>query len=232
MNDPANAKPEALVVTVIALMALLNVPDAPDSGAANVTLTPLTVFPAASFTVTESAVPKAVLMAADWGEVPEPAVMLAGTWTAGKDTVPLVAEALAPPPEAVAALVVVGLTALAGTDTLIPITLKEAPPTTACVLVQVTVFVPEQFQPLALKDAALKPVGSASVTVVVPEVELEAPPMFDTVSVSVPPVCPCVNVPLDTWLTLKRGTVPNGTGTVLLVAIALAPPPDAVAALV
>jgi hypothetical protein len=39
-------------------------------------------------------------------------------------------------------------------------------------------------------------VGSVSVTVVVPEVVLDATPVFDTVTVSVPPVTPCVKVPL------------------------------------
>jgi hypothetical protein len=146
--------PEASVGTVIVFVELLKVPDAPNAGAVNVTLAPLTAFPAASFTVTESAVPKAVLMAADCGEVPEPAVMLVGTCTTGKLTVPLVAGALALPPEAVAALVVVGLGAFAGTFTTIPIALKDAPPATACVLVQVTAFVPEQLQPLPLKVAA------------------------------------------------------------------------------
>ena len=196
MNDPADATPDALVVTVIVGVLLLNQPDAPDPGAANVTFTPLTGFAAASFAVTESDVPNAVLMAVDCGDVPEPAVMVVGTCTTGKLTVPLVAEALAPPPEAVAALVVVGFGALAGTATPILITLKDAPPATTCVLEQVTAFVPEQLQPPPLKDAVVYPDGSISVTVVVPEVVLDALPAFDTVTVSVPPVCPCVNVPL------------------------------------
>lgn len=192
---------------MIVFVELLNLPDAPEAGAVNVTLAPLTVFPAASFTVTESAVPKAVLIAVDCGDVPEPAVILAGTCTTGKDTVPLVAEAVAPPPEAVAVLLTVGLTAVVGTDTPILITLKDAPPATACVLEQDTAFVPEQLQPvLPLKDAALNPVGNVSVTVVVPEVVLDALPVFDTVTVSVPPICPCVNVPLYPSLTLKTGS--------------------------
>jgi hypothetical protein len=66
--------------------------------------------------------------------------------------------------------------------------------------------VPEQLQPAPLRDAAVKPVGSVSVTVVVPEVTLDAPAVFDTVMVSVPPVCPCVNVPLDPSLTPKTGS--------------------------
>jgi hypothetical protein len=155
VNEPDEATPDALVVTVIVLVLLLKLPDAPDAGAVNVTLTPLTVFPAASVTVTESGVPNAVLMAVDCGEVPEPAVMVAGTCTTGKLTVPLVAEALARPPEAVAALVTVGLGAFGGTFTAIPIVLKDAPPATACVLVQVTALVPEQLQPLPLKDATV-----------------------------------------------------------------------------
>jgi hypothetical protein len=155
VNVPADAMPEALVVTAIVFVELLKVPDAPDTGAVNVTLAPLTRTPAASVTVTENGVPNAVLMAADCGEVPEPAVTVAGTCTTGKLTVPLVAEALAVPPEAVAALVTVGLGAFAGTATPIPIALKDAPPATACVLVQVTAFVPEQLQPLPLKDATV-----------------------------------------------------------------------------
>jgi hypothetical protein len=197
VNEPADATPEGLVVTVIVFVALLNVPEAPDSGAANVTLAPLTVFPAVSFRVTESAVPNAVLMAVDCGEVPKPAVMLVGTWTTGLDTVLPVAEAVAPPPEAVAVLVTVGLTAVVGTLSVMSMSLKDAPPATACVLVQATAFEPEQLQPVPLKDAALKPAGSVSVTVVVPAAELEALAVFDTVTMSVPPVCPCVNVPLD-----------------------------------
>jgi hypothetical protein len=155
VNEPAEATPDALVVVVIVFVLLLKLPDALDSGAVNVTLTPLTVLPAASVTVTENGVPNAVLTAVDCGEVPEPAVMVAGTCTTGKLTVPLVAEAIAVPPEAVAALVTVGLGALAGTETSIPIALKDAPPATACVLVQVTAFVPEQLQPAALNDTAV-----------------------------------------------------------------------------
>ena len=207
VNDPADAMPEALVGTVIAFVELLNVPDAPEVGAVNVTLTPLTGFPAASFTVTESAVANAVLMAADCGEVPEPAVMPYGTCTTGKDTVLLVAEEAAPPPEAVAALVTVGLGALLGTATVISISLKDAPPATACVLVQVIELFPEQLQPVPLTEKVVKPVGSVSVTVVVPEVVLDAPAVFDTVTVSVPPDCPCVNVPLWPSVTLKVGAV-------------------------
>jgi hypothetical protein len=144
-----------LVVTVIVFVALLNVPDAPEAGPVNVTLTPLTGFAAASFTVTESAVANLVLMVVDCGEVPELPIMLAATWTTGKLTVPLVAEALAPPPEAVAALVTVGLPAVVGTSSVISITLKDAPPATICVLVQVTALVPEQIQPvLPVKDEA------------------------------------------------------------------------------
>ena len=205
MNEPADATPEALAVTVIVFVELLNAPDAPEMGAVNVTLTPLTGTAAASFTVTESAVPKAVLMAVDCGDVPEPAVMVAGVCTTVRETVPLVADALAPPPEAVAALVAVVVGAFAGTVTLMLITSKDAPLPTACVLEQDTAFVPEQLQPVPLKDAAAKPVGSVSVTVVVPEVAAE--PVFDTVTVSVPPVCPCVNVPLYPSLTLKTGSV-------------------------
>ena len=150
----AEATPEAFVVTVIVFVLLLNVPDAPDPGAVNVTLVLLTGFLAASVSVTESDVANAVLMAVDCGDVPEPAVMVVGTCTTGKDTVPLVAEALAPPPEAVAALVTVGLTAVVGTSSVISITLNDAPPATACVLEQVIELFPEQLQPAPVKDEA------------------------------------------------------------------------------
>ena len=155
MNEPDEATPDALVVTVIVLVLLLKLPAAPDTGAVNVTLAPLTQLPAASVSVTESGVPNAVLMAADCGEVPEPAVILVGTCTTGKLTVPLVAVALALPPEAVAALVTVGLTAVVGTSTVMKIASKDAPPGTACSLVQVIEPCPEQLQPpLPLKEEA------------------------------------------------------------------------------
>ena len=48
--------------------------------------------------------------------------------------------------------------------------------------------------------------GSVSVTMVVPEVVLNAPPVFDTITVSVPPVCPCVNGPLYDSLALNTGS--------------------------
>ena len=76
VNEPADATPDALVVTVNVLVLLLNVPDAPVAGAVNVTLTPATGFPATSSTTTESGVPNAVRIAADCGVVPVPAVIL------------------------------------------------------------------------------------------------------------------------------------------------------------
>lgn len=206
MKEPAEATPEEFVCTTIMLVELLNVPDAPANGAVNVTLAPGTGLLAASFTVTESAVANAVLTAVDCGDVPEPAAMPAGTCTTARLRVPLVAEAAAVPPDAVAAFVVVGLTAVAATATLMPITLKDAPPLTACVLEQVMAVVPEQLQPAPLKDTAVKPVGSVSVTVVVPEVTLDAPAVFDTVMVSVPLVAPCVNVPMYPSATPKTGS--------------------------
>jgi thiamine transporter ThiT len=66
----ANAIPEAFVATVIVAVLLLNTPDAPDAGAVNVTFTPETGLLPASFTVTASALAKAVLMVADCGVVP------------------------------------------------------------------------------------------------------------------------------------------------------------------
>ena len=86
----AEATPEALVATVDVIELLPNRPDAPDDGAVNVTLTPDTGLFPASFTVTESAVAKAVLMAADCGVAPAfavieegaPAVLLSEKFTA------------------------------------------------------------------------------------------------------------------------------------------------------
>ena len=54
---------------------LLNKPDAPVPGAVNVTVTPDTGLLPASFTVTASALAKAVLMVADCGVVPAFAVI-------------------------------------------------------------------------------------------------------------------------------------------------------------
>jgi hypothetical protein len=71
----AVAIPEAFVATVIVAVLLLNTPDAPEPGAVNVTFTPETGLLPASFTVTASALAKAVLMLADCGVVPAFAVM-------------------------------------------------------------------------------------------------------------------------------------------------------------
>jgi hypothetical protein len=68
--NPADATPDAFVVTVIVTVLLLNTPDAPEPGAVNVTFTPDTGLLPASFTVTASAFAKAVLTAADCGVVP------------------------------------------------------------------------------------------------------------------------------------------------------------------
>src|SRR5438270_11392572 len=62
--------PLAFVVAIVVLVAFAKVPLAPVAGAVNVTLTPGTGLLLASFTVTESAVPKAVLIFADCGVVP------------------------------------------------------------------------------------------------------------------------------------------------------------------
>ena len=74
----ADAIPEALVSTVIAVKPLLNKPDAPDPGAANATLIPETGLPPLSFNVTAGAFGKAVLMGVFCGVVPALAVMDAG----------------------------------------------------------------------------------------------------------------------------------------------------------
>jgi len=71
----ADATPEAFVATMTVVVLLLNPPDAPDPGAVNVTFTPETGLLPASFTVTASALAKAVLIAADCGVVPAFAVI-------------------------------------------------------------------------------------------------------------------------------------------------------------
>jgi hypothetical protein len=77
----ADATPWALVNTVMVAVLLLKVPDDPAPGAVNVTLTFGTGLFPASFTVTASALAKAVLIAADCGVVPAFAVMEDGAPT-------------------------------------------------------------------------------------------------------------------------------------------------------
>jgi len=72
----ADATPNPFVATVIVAVLLLKTPDAPDPGAVNVTFTPETGLLPASFTVTASALAKAVLIVADCGVVPEFAVIV------------------------------------------------------------------------------------------------------------------------------------------------------------
>ena len=74
----ADATPDAFVATVIVAVLLLNVPEAPDPGAVNVTFTPLTGLLLASFTVTAKAFANAVLIVADCGVVPAFAVIVEG----------------------------------------------------------------------------------------------------------------------------------------------------------
>jgi hypothetical protein len=71
----AVATPEALVTTTIVAVLLLKVPEAPEPGAVNVIFTPDTGLLLASFTVTASALAKAVLTVADCGVVPAFAVI-------------------------------------------------------------------------------------------------------------------------------------------------------------
>jgi len=71
----ADATPDAFVATTMVAVLLLNLPDAPVPGAVNVTFTPAIGLLLASFTVTASALAKAVLIVADWGVVPTFAVM-------------------------------------------------------------------------------------------------------------------------------------------------------------
>ena len=77
----ADATPEALVATVIVAVALLNVPLAPEPGAVKVTFTPDCGLLLASFTVTASALVKAVLTVALCGVVPAFAIMVGPTVT-------------------------------------------------------------------------------------------------------------------------------------------------------
>ena len=74
----ADATPEPFVATVIVVVLLLNVPDAPDEGAVKVTFTPDNGLLPASFTVTARATPKDVSIAAVCGVVPALAVIEAG----------------------------------------------------------------------------------------------------------------------------------------------------------
>src|SRR5437899_12757993 len=74
----ADATPDAFVATTIVPVLLLNTPEAPDPGAVNVTFTPETGLLPASFTVTASALAKAVLTFADCGVVPAFAVIVDG----------------------------------------------------------------------------------------------------------------------------------------------------------
>jgi len=78
VNAVAVATPLASVVALVVLVPLANLPLAPVVGAVNATLTPGTGLLLASFTVTASRVPKAVLMAADCGVVPAFAVICVG----------------------------------------------------------------------------------------------------------------------------------------------------------
>lgn len=80
MNE-AEATPDAFVATVIVAALLLNTPEAPVLGAVNVTFTPETGLLPASFTVTASAVGKAVLTVTDCGVVPAFAVIEPGAPT-------------------------------------------------------------------------------------------------------------------------------------------------------
>ena len=71
VNAEAVATPSAPVTAVVdAALVLPNLPEAPDGGAVNVTVTPETGLPFASTTVTPSAVPNAVPTVVDCGVVP------------------------------------------------------------------------------------------------------------------------------------------------------------------
>ena len=74
----ADATPNALVATVMVAVLLLKMPEAPEPGAVNVTLTPDRGLLKESFTVTASALANAVLIVADCGVVPALAVMDTG----------------------------------------------------------------------------------------------------------------------------------------------------------
>jgi hypothetical protein len=74
----ADATPDAFVAITIVAVLLLNTPEAPEPGAVNVTFTPGTGLLPASFTVTASALAKAVLTVADCGVVPAFAAIVVG----------------------------------------------------------------------------------------------------------------------------------------------------------
>jgi hypothetical protein len=102
----ADATPVASVATTIVVPLLVNFPDAPAPGAVNVTLMPGVGLVPTSFNVTASATGKAVLTAVDWGvvvgfnamDVGGPATIVVGSVAVGL--------LLAPPPDAVAELVI------------------------------------------------------------------------------------------------------------------------------
>ena len=86
----ADAIPEAFVATVMVCVLLLNLPEAPEPGAVNVTFTPDTALPIESDTVTASGFANAVLTVVDCGVVPGFAVMVeaaAGEFVSEKFTV-------------------------------------------------------------------------------------------------------------------------------------------------
>lgn len=73
-ND-AEATPDAFVAIEIDVALLLNLPDAPEPGAVNVTITPATGFAAASLTVTAGELANVVFTVALCGVVPAFAVI-------------------------------------------------------------------------------------------------------------------------------------------------------------
>ena len=93
----------------------------------------------------------------------------------------------------------------------------------AATLVQVLLLMTPQVHPAPVIEVRVNPTGSVSVTVTTPEVA-PAPLWFDTVTVYVAPLCPCVKFPLCIDVTLRDG------GTIMVESPALAvaePPPDA-----
>jgi hypothetical protein len=136
-----------------------------------------------------------------------------------------VGEFVAPPPDALAPFVS-GDVAFAATLTVRVIGFPLAVTAIAVVLVQVAVCpLPAHVQPVPLAVLYVRPVGSVSVTVIVPEVATL--PEFPTSSVYVP-VCPAPRFPVCDFASVRTELPLMLVGSVAT-GVLLAPPPDALA---
>jgi len=81
-----------------------------------------------------------------------------------------------------------------------------------------------QVQPVPLIAVAVNPVGSVSVTVTVPVVEVD--PLFVTVMVYCAPVCPCVKLPTWLFVIVRSGWEIVVRSSSVLLAVFSSVPPD------